>query len=77
MLSLMAKKTVKRGRGRPRSNVQWEEIGVRFLPEEKRKLEAASRQVGKSQAEVIRRGTVLLAGAVARENMSELPDATD
>lgn len=67
------KKPTKRGRGRPRTNITWKGISVRFLESEKAAIERAGKRTDVSQAEVIRRGAVLLAGKIERERLKSLP----
>lgn len=67
-----AKKSKRRGPGRPRTDIDWKGASVRFLPEEKQRLEKVVRSTGVSQADVIREGTVRFVAQVERDGKIEL-----
>jgi hypothetical protein len=58
----------KRGPGRPRKDIQWEGISVRFLPHEKQSISGAARIRKTSQAEIIRHAAVKAAQAIIRRS---------
>lgn len=62
-----------RGRGRPPSNLDWQPIGVRFLPDEKASLAQVARGAGLSQAEFIRRATLKELAVVKQTGRVEFP----
>lgn len=69
----MARKTIKRkGPGRPKSNVDWKGASVRFLAEEKKRLDAVAHSTNVSGADLIREGTMRLVEQVEREGKIEL-----
>lgn len=61
------KKAKRQGPGRPPTDLDWMGCSVRFLPDEKKRLEKVVRSTGVSQAEVIREGTLRLVGQVEAE----------
>jgi hypothetical protein len=55
---MVTAKSMKRGRGRPRTSVQWKGISVRFTADEKIRLKRRAAKMNKSQADCIRQATV-------------------
>lgn len=58
------KKAKKRGPGRPKSNVQWEDTGIRFTVQDMKRVDAAAAAVDVSRAAFIRHGALKLVGQV-------------
>lgn len=70
---MTAKKRAKRkGPGRPPTDLDWKGCSVRFLADEKGRLEQVVRSTGVSQAEVIREGTLRLVTQIEAEGKIEL-----
>jgi hypothetical protein len=66
------KKAAKKGPGRPPTDIDWKGASVRFMPEEKKRLEFVCRSTNVSQADVIREATMRLVAQVEKEGKIEL-----
>ena len=69
-----ANKEVKKTRGRPRTDVEWASLGIRFKKHEKPRVGKAAEKAGFFTASFIRRATL---AAVKRVESGRAPDLPD